>query len=332
MGDNPAMNFLFYSGAWPTNIGNSFIDYGSRYSIRTAFPKANLYFASELPRLFFKIHNKPLDNSVDMAELIDADVLFISGMVFCNAFIELEGPVLKRLSKRGVKIVLNGCGSAFYDTLEKNHFKKYLQDINVAGFISRDEYTFESFKDCFGKSYNRIDYDFFLSDAFKSAPFRINDYSVYTFDSIKEPQIENKRKIIRAHHSCSSFFSTPEENLFYINRHKRVARIAKRAGFLSLTERVELLTPNTLISDMPEDYLNLYANCYSVYSDRVHACVAALSFGKYARLYSTSPRGALFGRVGADKINQRLVKLDLERLDREKRLQLSFLSSILDER
>ncbi len=327
------MNILFYGGAWPTNIGNAFIDYGSQYSLRTAFPNANIYFASELPRWFFKMHDKQLDNSIDIAELIDADVLVVSGMVFCDAFIELEGPVLERLSNIGVKIILNGCGCAFYGSEEKNRFKKYLQKLDVIGFISRDEYTFENFKDCFDKVHNGIDCGFFVSDAFKSAPFRVRDYSVYTFDSINEPQIDTHLKIIRAHHSCSKFFTAPEENnLLYLNRHRRIAKLAEKTGFLSLkkAENVEFQTSNTLISDIPDDYLNLYANAYSVYSDRVHACVAALAFGKYARLYSTSPRAALFDRVGASKISESLVKLDAAFLNREKKSQLSFLNSIIE--
>jgi len=50
------MKILFYAGGWPTNIGNAFIDYGSIYTIKTAVPNAEVYFAIELPRWFFKVN------------------------------------------------------------------------------------------------------------------------------------------------------------------------------------------------------------------------------------------------------------------------------------
>jgi superfamily II DNA/RNA helicase len=88
---------------------------------------------------------------------------------------------------------------------------------------------------------------------------------------------------------------------------------------------------SVLISDIPDDYLNLYANAYAVYTDRVHACIATLSFGNLARLYSSSHRNSLFEKVGAEEIEKRLVKLDQDRLNIEKEKHLSFLREILTE-
>jgi len=97
-----------------------------------------------------------------------------------------------------------------------------------------------------------------------------------------------------------------------------------------LTERKKYFgSSNTLISDIPEDYLTLYANTKATYSDRVHACVATLAYGNPARLYSNTPRSLLFDRVGITDIRDKVVYPDLKRLKREKEKQVEFLSSIL---
>jgi hypothetical protein len=82
---------------------------------------------------------------------------------------------------------------------------------------------------------------------------------------------------------------------------------------------------DTLISDIPDDYLNLYANAYATYSDRIHACIATLSFGNLAKLYSTTHRASAFERVGVGEIKKKLVKLDQDKLNIEKEKQISFL-------
>jgi hypothetical protein len=86
---------------------------------------------------------------------------------------------------------------------------------------------------------------------------------------------------------------------------------------------------NTVISELPYEYLTLYAHSKGTYSDRVHACVATLSYGKPARLFSDTPRALLFDRVGVTEITQRLVTADAAILETEKQKQIEFISNIL---
>jgi len=322
------MKILYYGACWPTNIGNAFIDYGSIYTIKTAVPTAKVYFASELPKWFFKINQKNMDNSIDLAELMEIDFLVVSGMVLCDAFIELEGPIIQKLSDRGVKIIFNGCGGSNYTKVEVDNFRRFLESIKVCGFISRDEVSYNNYKDCFPKSHNGIDCAFFLSEAFDPAPLTIKDYVVYNFDSMEEPKIENTKKIIRTHHSCSQLFPTTVTN-------RGLLTIGSRMPFIRIVKHNEnnvyFKYKDTLISDIPDDYLNIYANAYATYSDRVHACIAALSFGNLARLYSTTPRASVFDRVGVREIKEKLVKLDMDKLNVDKERQISFLREIFEE-
>jgi len=291
------MKILYYGGCWPTNIGNAFIDYGSIHTIKTAVPEGTVHFASELPRWLFK------DKSVDLAELMEVDFVVVSGMNLCDEFLRNEGPVIKKLFDRGAKIIFNGCGGATYRKEEIKDFRKFFEEIKICGFISRDGVAFENYKDCAPLSYDGIDCAFFLNEAFRPASLKIEDYVVYNFDSMREPRIESNKKVIRTHHS-----------------------IGKSGRSIKYS-----IKQDALISDIPDDYLNLYAHAQAVYSDRVHACIAALSFGNLARLYSTTPRAYLFERVGAGEIREKLVKLDGERIQSEKNKQIDFLRRIFAE-
>ena len=329
------MRITYYASGWPINIGNAFIDYGSVHALKTAMPTATVFYASELPKWLFWVNHKDPGKSLDLAELMDTDYLVVSGMSLCDEFIAVEGPVLQRMSERGVKIVFNGGGGQTYEPAEVEHFRAFFQTINCVGFLSRDARSYENFQDCCPLSYSGIDCGFFLSDAFTPAPLVIRDYVVYAFDQKQEPPIAPPpQRIIRAHHASSEVLP---------NLHSRWLRAGRTALALQRTwPFVRLILDgvasaildrqDTLISDLADDYLHLYANASAVYSDRVHACVAALSFGKSARLYADTPRGSLFDRVGAAALTDRLVSLDQDELRTEKENQVAFLRKIFEQK
>ena len=86
---------------------------------------------------------------------------------------------------------------------------------------------------------------------------------------------------------------------------------------------------NIFISDYPLDYLAIYRNVNTTYSDRVHACIPTLSFGNKACLFSKSPRKVLFENVGLLDMNSKPVKLN--GLEDYQQGQIKFLKSILEE-
>ena len=326
------LKILYYGGCWETNIGNAFLDYGSLYTIKTAVPDAAVYFASELARWFYKVNGHSMDNGIDLAGLSNVDYVVASGMVLYKEFLELEAPVIKTLSKRGVKIVFNGCGGDDYSKKEIDNFKRFLGKINVVGFISRDETAYNDYKDCFPKALNGLDCAFFLKEAFMPMPLTIKDYVVYSFVQ-KEPIIDSHgRKIILANHKCVNFFPKSKMNVetgLLISRTWPLLRIVKRKD----TNRLPM-PKNTLISNLPDDYLNLYANAYATYSDRIHASIATLSFGNRARLYLTPVnrnRVVILERAGVGEITKELTKLNQNGLAQDKERQISFLKEIFKE-
>jgi hypothetical protein len=88
--------------------------------------------------------------------------------------------------------------------------------------------------------------------------------------------------------------------------------------------------PNAVASDEPFTYFTVYAGSEMTLSDRVHACVATLTYGKPAMLYHPTPRARLFERLDLSSIRQGPVSLNQDRLEEERQAELDFLRSAIE--
>jgi len=319
---------VYWGGCWTNNIGNAFIDYGAIYTIKKACPDADIHLTSEFSRWLYLANRQDLNKDINITGLITMDYLVFSGSALTSEATETLGPTLAKLSKRGVKIILNGCGGSEYEKSEIEDFKKLLERIKVYGFISRDRFAYQSYKDCCSNSFDGIDCAFFLPEAFHPAPLSFEEFVVFNFDYIKEPDIPvNNKRIIRSHHDSYRYF--PDS----IRANSTFLGFDRKIPFMHISSPwsggINFKHSDVLISDLPDDYLNLYANASAVYSDRVHTCVATLAFGNLARLYTDTRRATLFERVGITGIKDKLEKLDLETLKTDKDSQISFLKRLL---
>ena len=86
---------------------------------------------------------------------------------------------------------------------------------------------------------------------------------------------------------------------------------------------------NVLVNDVPYPYFEIYNQAEITLSNRIHACVAALSYGKSAMLFSRSPRLMMLERLGLSEITQHPCRLDESRLDQEKYNLEKFLTKAL---
>lgn len=311
--ESSSLKILYYGAGWPTNIGNAFIDLGAMALLRSAIPEATFAFASEMPRWFFshrqqgrlrfgrRAHESRVNNALDVAALTECDLVVFAGMAMCEEFIEVNGPPVLTLSQRGVPILLLGTGGASYSPAERTRFADFLRQVRPIGFVSRDDDSYELFADMAPRVYRGIDCAFFLPEAYTPFSLHLQPFVVAAFDATQEPVLDLKgRLLVRTHHDC--WGPIP-------------ARYSAR-------ER-------TLISDIPYDYLTLYANAEEVHSDRVHACVAALAYGRKARLYHPTPRGSLFDAVGGSRIREGLTELDPHLLGERKAALICFVQEIV---
>ncbi len=291
-----------------TNIGNAFLDMGSEMSLSLAYPNAAIRKSSSFPVWFGdqRKNRRYLKHDLfTLADKIPCSFAVFSGMVVTERFIRRYGTLIRLLRKRGARIILNGAGPVFYSSGEAAEVIAFWRRYGLYGLVSRDRYTFETYKNMAEHAYDGIDCGFFLSDAFIPVVLDVESFNILTFDSMREPDALGSRMAVRPHHKL---YPPPD---------KRTLR--------SMNKK------NWLFSEQVSDILNVYANAKEVYSDRVHACVAAASFGKPFQLYSDSKRALLFERLGVSlkELRHHLVKVDEERLQKEKDDQVGYLKSIL---
>lgn len=305
------IKIMYYGAGWPTNIGNAFIDLGALTLLKKAVPDSCVYFSSEMPRWFFTYGMKKnyfmprnerfTENALDIGAHTICDLVVVSGMAMCEEFIKINGDTLINQSKRGIPIFFMGTGAEKYSIREKKCFSQFLCKLKNIGFVSRDDDTYREYSNLFNYAYKGIDCAFFLNDAYCPQKLDISDYVVFAFDSEDLPKSNFYEGLkIYAHHN----------SLLHISKH-------------------DLNLQDTLISDIPYDYLALYSNAKEVHSDRVHACIATLTYGNYAKLYNKTPRRKLFEKVCSGNINEDLVKIDKKLIIKEKQDMVKNVSKII---
>ena len=173
--------------------------------------------------------------------------------------------------------------------------------------VDFDEYTYYIRpSDKQTNSYNGIDNVFFVN--LLNLPQIDTDLTPYVVLNIEEP------KHYRIKEELKNIFK--EKNIVY-SYHKP----------FPYTKVSKLVKNGVIVSDNPMDYLLLYRNASEVYSDRVHACIPTLAFGNKARLFSNSPRIALFENAKIPDVRERLVSI--EGLKEMQDKQIAFLASLL---
>jgi hypothetical protein len=341
------IRILYYGSCWPTNIGNAFVNLGAINTIRRACgERVEIHHFGGMSSYLFNVQGQDR-NTLTIAEWTRFDYVVIGGMTQCVDNFEAAERNLKGFLEKGAKLIIAGGGGWLYDDNEIRAVRDWMKRQPIAIFISRDRHSYENYGDLAGHSHDGIDSAFFISEGFTPIPMEDRNFLVINFDKFPEPDVLNSppRDMVA---------STPAANrpdpglLRRIKRNltgtakpaapmptptpvdARGRRVIRTHHSPMWTKDDQFLMPNTLISDLPSDYLSLYAQASEVHSDRVHACIATLSFGNPARYYvEGEPRLRMFDRLGVGEIIRGLVRLEPERLRREKDAQVQFLSKAL---
>ena len=312
----------YYGYDWAGNIGNSFIDYSIKYCLNRVLEGQEYVIneASMLPAYlkYNFVQRKPFSwftrkkSSFDLRQHMMPDYVIMGAALLDLFLTKIHQGMLNWLIEKQIKvIILGGGGGNNYSQEETDYVKSYWKRINVIAFIARDYKCYNNFKDIFPENYAGIDNAFFLKDCFKPAKLDIENLGVKTFDLTNNRTIEFPEgfTVVSTRHRCFDVDSI---------------KFAARHGWKTFS----IVNDADIISDCPEDYLNLYGNSKITHSDRVHACVSTLSFGGKARYYDNSDRSFLFERVGLSNINKEIVQLDQNYIAEEKAKQLDYLKNV----
>lgn len=340
---------LIRGGYYSTNIGNDFYIKGAEYVLRKICPEFRIVTVSDHPGYYWKdlLGNK--SSFLDYASCVECDYLILLGpMLDCN-YPKMFRKVYEKLDLNKTKIMLLSAGSGLYSQEEEKIVKSFLQEYPHYALCTRDRETYERFHNYFEHSYDGICFALYANEYAPKYMIDISDYIILNFDFTPEPSFLNIDSAFEGFKSDNSFipiddlaiirnrsnnklfnniksiFGMYDGNLDSINKHKIVRTIHTCMPDDSIRKSQKR---NAYLSDVATDYLNLYANAYCTFTDRLHAAVACLSYGTPVYLQLNSSRCNLLKRLNAEKTLEGLFTMDSDFLALEKTNMESFLKSL----
>jgi hypothetical protein len=292
---------------------------------------------------------------------MDTDLLVLMGPMFRPETQKIWGDSLEKLLNRGTKLVLLGVAAMKYEKEHIASYRRFLKKYPPVILTSRDTETYKQLGDLAKFAYDGIDFAFFLPEIYQPVGF-VSDVErvVLNFDKIPEPEIRinvpfhNK---VSPKNSLNAQFNFNSETWF-LKFPKYRTKLASRSrqlmfleGFLfrdkslkkigqyevirtdhrphPMISRKTYRSKNMFTNDTPYPYLEIYSQGVLTLSNRIHACVAAISYGKPAMLFSSSPRVRMLERLGLKDIINHPVYVDTNVLRREKEKLIVFLQEHL---
>ena len=356
------MKVAYCTGFWCTNIGNGFFSLGVEYVLKKVLGEKNVTIVSDIQtyttsfgkRLYFD------KNQLEYLSSLDVDYVVLAGPVISRYFLQLWKDILNKLKQRGVGYIILSAGAMKLNDASREDIKAFFESNPPYILSSRDEDVYHEFGPYAEHSYNGICFSFFAPDFYTPTSMdEFGSYVVYNFDKLLEPEIwveDNEKgrctnqflylgdsykikfpKILGEVTKRTDRFT---DALIYALSIIPAKKHANKIGNYRIVRTDHRFHPhfrskiyqreNSFVSDLPFGYLNLYANAEFVLSDRVHACAVALAYGRRAMLFAQTKRAGLLKRVGAYDISERLVELDMYKLDQEKENQINWLRQFFD--
>jgi hypothetical protein len=304
-------------------------------------------------------------NSLRYLDHIRPDYVVVAGSCLTEQFPRIWGQSFRRLHQAGTKILLIGAGLYDYSAKETELCRDLLKQYPPHVFVSRDRRTFESFHDLSKHSYDGIDCSYFVPEVFQPIETDLPPYVILNFDKTPEPSIRVSAGAVSSASGSSNpsadgsvrfDFKGGEWLLQFPRVRLKLSRLLdkgyafvvgplglhgtrqKQAGEMMIVRTDHALNPlilrrifrgpNAFAGDLPYTYYNLYAQTELALTDRVHAALVTLSYGRPAMLISRSGRASIIERVGGGDVTRKPTQLDMDVLAREKQGMIEFLSSV----
>ena len=343
-------------GGWSVNIGNAFFQLAGYQVLREVFPDDEIHLIPEQPGYpsYWNRRGGNPTHYFDYVNQLKPDYLVLMGPVFRREMFSIWGDALEKLMNSGTRLILLGVGAMTYSEADIRLYRGFLSRYLPTLMVTRDTDTFNLLGDLSVESLDGIDFAFFLADYYPVHKIdSLANVVALNFDKIPEPSISINNNSstevssfdfagdrwqvnfprVRQWLARSSRYGMLLEGILFggIREEKignyDVVRLDHRPHPLMRAKTYR--SPRMLVNDTPYPYLQVYGNAALTLTDRVHAAVAALQYGKPAMLFSSSPRVRLLDRLGLKEIVTQPVWLDKELLEEEKRKISEFLKKNL---
>jgi len=356
--------FVAAGGGWSGNIGNAFFNLGTLHALSEAVPGARIELVSNQAAYWRMLpigYRGEPRGSLRYLDHLKPDYIVVQGSVLTEDFPRVWRQTFERLCGGGTKVLMIGVGLFDYSEREVSLCRSLLQDYPPYVFVSRDQDTYEHLKDLAEYAHDGIDSAFFLPDVFAPIPTDLPPYMIMNFDKAPEPTIlvspgEADAPTPHSDSTVQFDFRSSRWTVAFPRTRRKLARLLGKSfcyflGPLGLVgtsqdSAGDLLVirtdhqinpvmmgrifrgPNSFAGDIPQCYINLYAQTELTLSDRIHAVAVTLAYGKPAMLFSRSNRVRILQKVGASDVKTRPIVLDLELLEKEKNAELDFLRAV----
>ncbi len=353
------MKVAYVAGYWCTNIGNAFFNLGADYVLKRIFGANNVNAVFDHPAGIIRSqkHQGNPKRSLSIIEHTEIDIIVLLGPVLSRDFLKIWSEALITLSKKGTKYMILSCGFMKYSDKDVQEIKSFFEQYPPLLVTTRDREAFNLLNDCNFKIYDGIDFAFFLPEAHSPCSFDYQSILALNFDKIFEPRIRVSNELPEKYdfvfdnkYWCMSFnklitsigrktdrFSDalvyalsvfPAKDRSMVLDDYNIIRTDHR--FTPFFKNKVFRYSNSFVSDIPNTYLDIYANSRLTLSDRVHACVATLAYGHHAMLFSRTKRSKLLDRVGALSIYTEPTQIDVKKLAEEKNSLIDWISNSLN--
>lgn len=331
---------LYYAGYSSTNVGNMFYSEGVKYLLRElGEEKFRVITTSDLPGYYWQSFcDKPMLNYSELfLEYGNIDYLVLAGPMLNQKSLMMWEKNFALMRDKNIKVILISAGGSTYDKDEVDYVKGFLEKYKLYALLSRDSMAYNLYSIFFEKSYDGICCAFFIPEWFEPYNYSGIEYIVSCFETYKEPEyvyLNGRYQIADGWKIKKRKWELNSKSLFNPSRREKI-RVKGRDVDIVRTKHTCMFEhrykeENVFISDVGEDYLNIYANAECVFTDRVHACVATLAQGGQARLITNSPRAFLLDRVGAKMAKERVYSLDMSYIEEERRAMKIELKNIIE--
>jgi|TARA_R110000782_G_scaffold19101_10_gene52069 hypothetical protein len=355
MNDTPGPRIGVLAGYWSTNVGNAFFQLGAQYVLERAFPGAHVFLIGDQPG-YWNVRKGNPPNALDYVKHLDLDAVVVLGPYVRPEMEGITGQMLRAQHRKGAKIIVLAAGMMQYDKDTIALSRRLMAECPPHIFTTRDTETYEALGDLATHAFDGVDVATFVSDLFPKVSSDLDPYMVVNFDQIPEPVIAPSDAFTGRVDRTFEFegrawcVRQPKSRTEWSYRKRAYpfldAMLFRKPGPERIDGKLVIRTdhrynpflmlksyrsPNTYVGDIPHSYLSIYANSQLTISNRVHACVATVSYGNPAMLFTRSPRAFLLKRLGLEGIKDRPERVDMDFLRREKAALVGWLGERLAE-
>jgi hypothetical protein len=344
------MKISFVMGDWGRNIGNAFFQLGGHHVLKKVKPEAKIAFTAEQPGYpsYWNPRGGNPEGYFPMADVMDTDYLVLMGPLFRGETESIWAESFKVLQEQGTQIILLGAAAMTYNPTDVRKYRDLLERFPPYLLISRDSETYQLLGDLAEFAYDGFDLGFYLPEIYQPVGFREHCPMIaLNFDKIPHPEIQigGEWKPKDTDRFIKAFQYQGQDWLVKLPRLR--TKLAENSRYLMFLEgvifpgkketeiggyqvvrtdhRPHPMIPwktyrdkNVLVNDVPYPYLEVYSQAELTLSNRIHACVASLSYGQSAMLFSRSPRIRMLDRMRLPQITEQPARLDLDWLEAEK--------------